>query len=264
MTNSRFIRLLLALAATIALVAVGCSSGDDLNATATDDDAATTTVAAASNDEPDTTVQEADADLASAEDDAPTDPPVEADEETNADTDDSADTSETTIPEDETDVDTSVDDDTTTGAPDDELDSGQPNFDEPSADEALAEILSFIGITDVEGATECIAGEADQAGITVQELVDSEGLMIAAIRCERDEIAGTMREAFSEIDTSSIAATPEQIDCSFDATIDFLAAAPIVGSEDLFGSDAPPELLQALVDTCGVSEADADFLLNEA
>ena len=137
-----------------------------------------------------------------------------------------------------------------------------PDFEDPEA--MLGLILPAFGVTDVEGVSACLDGEATAAGISTGDLINGDGLMVGLVRCARDDVGEELRQGFDAIDTTGLDATPEQIDCSFDATLDYFAGLDIATANGIFAGDAPAEAVQALVDNCGLSEADADFLLNDA
>ena len=137
-----------------------------------------------------------------------------------------------------------------------------PDIENPEA--ALELLLPSFGITDTEAAIECVSAEATAADMTVADLFDSDAGLVALIRCERDAIAAQLRPGLDAIDTDSIEATPEQVDCGFNAMLEYFEGLELNDADGVFTGDAPPGAVQALVDNCDLTQADASFLLNEA
>ena len=165
-------------------------------------------------------------------------------------------------------------DDSLEGATVEEPDGDEPVDDdststesESSAAEAeLEQLLPFFGITDGQAAVDCVVGEAEKDGTTVEALMASDGspMMVAIVRCRPDQVRESLALEFSDIDSSSIAATPEQIECSFDSMLAYIADIDLLEAEGVLEGDAPDDLVNKLADDCAISTADAEFLLNEA
>jgi|GEM_PF-5638545 len=219
--------------AALILVLGACSSGDSETVAAANDPETTTVVA----DTETTTVETIVGDVA---------------EDTADDTADDAASS----------GDASADDsleDATVEEPDSDepVDDGSTSTEnESSAAEAeLEQFLSFFGITDGQAAVECIAAEAEGNGTTVEEIMASDGspVMVAVVRCRPDEVRQSLASQFSNVDSSSIAATPEQIECSFDSMLDYIADIDLLGAEGVLEGDAPDDLVNKLANDCEIT-----------
>lgn len=128
------------------------------------------------------------------------------------------------------------------------------------------DILALVSIFDVSD-PEQVAGCVRQAAIDEDVVLDDDFnvVILGVIRCDNEAAIALMRQDFAGLETSSeIAATPEQIDCSFESTIRWLSALPLAEASVLDRSEAPQGMVDALVSDCGISESDAEFLLNEA
>lgn len=129
----------------------------------------------------------------------------------------------------------------------------------------LEQMLPFFGITDPVEAAECVTDEANDAGLTVDELLAAgDAITVAIIRCRPDQVRDAFATDFGEVESSSMAATPEQISCGLDSLMDYIGGIDLLEAEGVLQGDAPDDLVNKLADDCGMSTDDADFLLNDA
>ena len=130
-------------------------------------------------------------------------------------------------------------------------------------DDGIEEFLGLAGLTNPADAAECVRAEAASENFEITSAT-TDALLVAAIRCRTDELTELMFGDFADLDTSSIAANPEQITCAFGATLDWISELPLAEASVFDANEAPPEAIARLVSDCGISESDADFLLNDA
>lgn len=269
MTTARLTVLAFVLA--LGLFATACSGSDSSDIAADTDEVAdvaesedTSTSTGDSTDEPSA--------------DAATEPDDGADDE--AARDDGASTDAATsglAPDDSTETDESAG--TDQPEPDDaeelELELDQPDSDgdrivSDGADEVsgadLEQILPFFGITDPAEAVVCIEEEASSEGLTLDDLSAGagNGVMIAAIRCRPEPMRELFASEFVEIDSSSLAATPAQLECGFDTLLSWFPTVPLAEADDVFDGSAPDEVIDLISETCAMSREDADAFLNDA
>ena len=130
----------------------------------------------------------------------------------------------------------------------------------------LAAMLPFFGVTDPAVTATCVREEAENEGMSLDTLMAGDGssMMVAVVRCSPEEVRASFAVEFGDIDSSSIAANPGQIECAFDSMLEFIADIELAEAEGVLTGDAPDELVEKLVGDCDISSADADFLLNEA
>lgn len=177
-------------------------------------------------------------------------------------------------PADETELVEEPADDSDGGVADEEGDldtaSGETGVAEPEAEEdmalnELAGLLTVVGVTDPDAALDCIVEEAEGEGIEVEQLLEglSSGAMIAMFRCRPEEIREMLQSTFLDVDTSTLAATPDQLSCGFDTMVEWFPSVPLADANVAFGNDAPEELVDLIVDTCGMSREDTDIFLND-
>ncbi len=253
---------LLCAALAFTLLATACSGSDSTTASESDTPAATTaadssdvsTEGSESSDSDDVgegatpTNEAATSGLAPDTESDPDAPDAEPDETIDADSDDANDTSSESG--DTTDAPQPVEPDPIGGDPRD----------------ALAQILPLFGITDTDAAIECIEREAEKDGIPLDKVTAGAGnaMMIAAVRCDPNAMREGFSQSFAEIDTSQMASTPAQLDCGLETLFGWFQTVPLTEADAVFEGDAPQEVLDLLVDTCDMSESDADFFLNDA
>lgn len=259
----------LALVLALGLIATACSGSDSSDIAAEADDAAdvaesedTSTSSGDSTDEP----SDAAAETVDADDDSAGDDGASTDAATSGlapddgtETDESAGTDE---PE--------VDDSDELELELDQPDSDGDRIVSDGADEVsgadLEQILPFFGITDPAEAVVCIEEEAKSEGLTIEDLSAGagNGVMIAAIRCRPEPMRELFASEFVEIDSSSLAATPAQLECGFDTLLSWFPTVPLAGADDVFDGTAPDEVIDLISETCAMSREDADAFLNDA
>lgn len=179
---------------------------------------------------------------------------------------DAVDTDDATEPGTEPADEVQLDDETAPDSTQTTTDSAEnPVLDAAAQDEFLEQFVTFMGIEDdLAGAVACIREEAENDGVSIDDLLGSDAIAVAALRCRPDEVKAAARANFAGIESSSIAATPEQIECSFDATFDFVASIDLGEADSILSGDASAELVENVANECGLSTSDAEFLLNEA
>lgn len=128
-------------------------------------------------------------------------------------------------------------------------------------DAALAEMAGFFGFEDTDEATSCMTDYINAGGISVQDALVSGGSLTAALNCGADPtiVFGTT----DDVDTVGTDLTEDDVKCAFEAMIAVLRDVPMADAGDLFSNSGPPVIIRdTIVDTCGISAEDAQFLLS--
>ena len=123
--------------------------------------------------------------------------------------------------------------------------------------------LGLFGIEDPAAAAECIRAEVEADELDYDELVESDAIMVAVIRCERDAVRRSLETILFEDFSDDDGVSPDQIECVLDGLLDWTAALLLGDAEDILGQDdLPTDLAEQIETNCGLTGDELDALLN--
>ncbi len=140
----------------------------------------------------------------------------------------------------------------TSTADDESTTTGSPNLDVA---------LGSFPVFDLADVGRCLDTYAEDEGRTVDGLVSSSAFIVALTNCDPASVQDFLLSSYSELDVGERNIDQQALECTALEIFDFFLEIPFSDAETLLDAGTPPVEVIDRVAACGVSEADARFLL---